>query len=368
MATNGKKKAISNRPMKYGYSDARIRGMKGTLLSRQFLEELVKAPGLKSLIELMERTPYKEDINLFLGKYDDAGLLEAAISTHFSRVATKVRKTVLDPDDRKAIDAMLARWALLNLKTMISAKRLGKRYDDVKQSLVPIGSLSEEEMRAIMDASEGSLMETIKRTDIGKRVFLSSVANFNPELMARFKQSLLASDNLYQVQLMIDATVHEILVNLVEESGNPDAMKILPVMRSEIDARNISIIYRLKSKGTDKARIREHLIRGGRLGPDAIDRIIDAKDVASLEGIVREKVFGGFSMKNDAGIVDLEIGLEKAIAKEKTRVFYRSMFSVGSQIGFLLLKEEESNNVRKIAKAKMFGVPEDEIREMLVFI
>jgi vacuolar-type H+-ATPase subunit C/Vma6 len=37
-------------------------------------------------------------------------------------------------------------------------------------------------------------------------------------------------------------------------------------------------------------------------------------------------------------------------------------------VGFLLLKEEEINNLRKIAKGKEFRMSEEDVREMLVVV
>ena len=67
-------------------------------------------------------------------------------------------------------------------------------------------------------------------------------------------------------------------------------------------------------------------------------------------------------------LTDLEIALEKSIAAQKVLAFHRVTLSVGVVIRFLLLKEEEMSNLRKIAKSKEFKIPEDEVRKMLVVV
>jgi V/A-type H+-transporting ATPase subunit C len=71
---------------------------------------------------------------------------------------------------------------------------------------------------------------------------------------------------------------------------------------------------------------------------------------------------------SDPKLTDLEIALEKSIAAQRLLAFHRSTLSVGVIIGFLLLKEEEMSNLRKIAKSKEFHVPEAEVRKMLVVV
>jgi len=55
--------------MDYGYVNARIRGMKGRLLDRKALDELVLKPDIDSLTSALEKTPYKDDVESAGVKY-----------------------------------------------------------------------------------------------------------------------------------------------------------------------------------------------------------------------------------------------------------------------------------------------------------
>ncbi|MFZ5501816.1 MAG: V-type ATPase subunit, partial [Candidatus Micrarchaeota archaeon] len=133
-------------------------------------------------------------------------------------------------------------------------------------------------------------------------------------------------------------------------------------------AKNILIIERMKKHGIARERIVDGLIKGGTLPPALIEKILDAKDMQAVLALVRSK-FRGIELKEGkAGMADLEIALEKSIAAQKVTAFHRSALSVGVIIGFLLLKEEEMNNLRKIAKGKAFELPESEIRDMIVTV
>jgi len=44
------------------------------------------------------------------------------------------------------------------------------------------------------------------------------------------------------------------------------------------------------------------------------------------------------------------------------------MMSIGAIAGFLFLKEEEMNNIRKIVRGKALGLPAERIAEMLILV
>ncbi|MBS3068651.1 hypothetical protein J4450_08145 [Candidatus Micrarchaeota archaeon] len=52
---------IESRALKYGYSNARVRGMKGLLLKPAFLDELIKVRSIDAMVELLQ-SYYKERI------------------------------------------------------------------------------------------------------------------------------------------------------------------------------------------------------------------------------------------------------------------------------------------------------------------
>jgi V/A-type H+-transporting ATPase subunit C len=154
----------------------------------------------------------------------------------------------------------------------------------------------------------------------------------------------------------------------LSEVASKDANYIRRILKKEIDAKNILIIERLKKRGFSPEKISNYLIRGGTMSRNFIRSIVEAKDLGAAISIAKSK-FRRLQLKEgEVTLSDLEIALEKALAAEKTLAFHRSVLSVGVILGFLLLKEEELNNLRKIAKGKEYGIPESEIRDMLVIV
>ena len=61
--------------LKYGYSNARVKGMKGLLFKRDFLDELIKVGSVDSMIELLQRTHYKEELVALSVRYSGSELV-----------------------------------------------------------------------------------------------------------------------------------------------------------------------------------------------------------------------------------------------------------------------------------------------------
>ncbi|MBU0532142.1 V-type ATPase subunit [Candidatus Micrarchaeota archaeon] len=358
---------IESRALKYGYSNARVKVMKGLLLKQATLEDMIKVGSIEAMVEILQRTNYRNDLTNASVNYSGSDLIEMAASANFAHVVQKLL-TVVPHDDKPLLEALLVKWDLLNLKTMMHAKMLGKGYDDIKHQLFSIGGLSKEDFKRIMKSEEREILREIKRTKLGEKMLSTSTEHFSRGMWETFKNALRNLDTFTQTETIIDAYSYMLMDKALSETGGQVASFIRDLLKREIDAKNVMIIERLKKHGADKLRIRKTLIKGGTITDHVIDKIIEAKDLPTVISLIKPKFRQLEFKEGEPGLVDLEIALEKSIAAQKLLAFHRSILSVGVLIGFLLLKEEEMSNLRKIAKAKEFKIPEEEVRKMLVVV
>ncbi|MFH1685042.1 MAG: V-type ATPase subunit, partial [Candidatus Micrarchaeota archaeon] len=157
---------FESRALKYGYSNARVKAMKGLLLKSGVVEDLVRCSSIEAMIELLQRTPYKGDFDEGSVKYSGSELIELAAAKNFARTVGKLIK-ITPKSDKKVLQALLLKYDLLNLKTIMHAKELGKTYDEVKPHLFPAGGLTEEEFKRIIKADGQNIFREIKRTVLG---------------------------------------------------------------------------------------------------------------------------------------------------------------------------------------------------------
>lgn len=357
---------LESRALKYGYSNARVRAMKGLLLNSSMLNELIRVGSVDAMAELLQRTGYKNDLAAASVEYSGSKLIELAASRNFARTVQKLVR-LTPKDDRPAVRALLVKWDLLNLKTMMHAKRLKRGYDDVKPYLFPVGGLNEDDFRRIMKADERDVFREIRRTALGEQMLSTSTAHFSRQMWETFKSAMRSLNAFMQMETIVDAYTYLLMDKALEGVGSREVTAVRGMLRREIDAKNIMIIERLKRHGADRKKVTDSLIRGGTMNDSLINRVMEAKDLPAVVAMVKPK-FPQLALKDNTDLTGLEIALEKSIAAQKTLAFHRAMLSVGVIMGFLLLKEEEINNLRKIAKGKEFGLTENDVREMLVVV
>lgn len=356
---------VESRALKYGYANSRVKAMKGLLLDSGLYDEMIRVKTTDAMIELLQRTSYKGD---FLGEAGTTGsnTVEIASARNFSKTISKIVKFTPD-SDKPAVNALLRKWEILNMKTLIHAKQNGLTYREVKPYLFNIGGLPEEDAERIMKAEGDELFNELKKTQLGKEMLSVSTAHFSKNMRDIFNNALKNMNTFLQAESIIDAYAYMFMDKGLSQVGGREIESIRALMKKEIDAKNILIVERLKKYGFSKDEIKKYLIRGGTLRPSFVDRLIEAQDRQLSISLIKSR-FRKLEVKDNPRLVDLEIALEKALAAEKTASFHRSILSIGVVLGFILIKETEMHNVRKVAKAKEFNIPEQEVRDMLVIV
>ena len=80
--------SLQTRASKYGYSNARVFGMAGLLLTSQDIDELIRVKSAAGMLELLQRTGYKDDVKGLA--YEDPQSIYIGSVRHFSRIVSKV--------------------------------------------------------------------------------------------------------------------------------------------------------------------------------------------------------------------------------------------------------------------------------------
>lgn len=371
---------LSFRPLQYGYSNARVRAMRTALLSRRQAEDLMKLNTNAAVAEyISSRTGYREDFANMPAKITDEERVEAAVSRNFARTAQKLIR-ITPEASRDTLRAFLSRYDVHNLKTILLAKKLGKSKEEASHLLIPAGSLTQNELAQMLSAkSADELYEAIRASEFGSK-FLSS-ASIKHLPRAQIK-AVLQNPNADSLRLdmfvsALDSYYYEVAASSVPASEQGTGV-LMNLLRSEADAKNAITIMRLKRTGADKKTIMASMVEGGNFGRRQLEKMALAKsveDVASLASgfFISSTGKGEFAAaqqryKNDSQLSHFEVVFENSLARRSLRTLRRSMMSIGAIVGFLFLKEEEMNNIRKIVRGKALSLPMEKIAEMLVLV
>lgn len=377
---------FTNPALVYGYANARVHAMVSFFLTSEQLRELAAARTVDVIIEMLERTSYKDDLVALSLRFRHEELVELALGREFAHFASKLLR-ITPPASRPTIAALLARWDAHNLKTIILARKQGKKFDDIAPYLVLAGTLREEDLRGLLQAGGSEPFYALLRaTAFGADFLTRSPAR--PSL-AQIKKMFMAIDDPQAAIEPMLGLLDVFAFQLADESiagGEKDAEVVRLLLRREADAKNLSTVLRLArasayggatggdatAAGSLSAQVRRFIVPGGSMGVNAWVALAALGGVESIAEAASRKIRATASAMDDyrqsKSVSSIETALAAANARAGLKTFHRAGVSLGVIVGALLLKEQEMHNIRKIVRGKAQGLSEDEIRKMLVTV
>ena len=142
------------------YLNARVRGLKGRLLSTQRLLELARLDGVAAFAgALLAGSPYAALLEAAGGLTAGAAALERALVERLSNVLARLRRIA---DERTApwLRLAVAPWDVANVKRILRGIRSGASLDETARAFAPVGALSIAELRTL--AGAGSADEILQ--------------------------------------------------------------------------------------------------------------------------------------------------------------------------------------------------------------
>ena len=349
--------------MDWGYTNARIRGMKSQLLDHHTLDTLILQPDLISLINELEKTPYREDIIAARGKYTDLACIEHALRDNFTRTFRKILGFVRNEEAEQYIRIFLHRWDVQNIKTILRGKNIHVTNDEIRDCLVPAGEMD-----------EATLTELVRQTDV--RAVIDLLATWRIPYAKPLTEGFPAyakSGDLSVLECALDRYYYADSLNSVKAPSVNHTM-IREILATEIDVLNLRTVMRMIHDKVSPGDAAPFLIEGGRtfdakkldnlLGLHSTDEVITAisttkyhfTGTAQDPGIRREK------------ISVIERQLERFLVQQGTKLFRADPLSVASLIAYFWAKYNEITNIRIISRCKTADFPIEHLREELVYV
>ncbi|MFH1408960.1 MAG: V-type ATPase subunit, partial [Nanoarchaeota archaeon] len=139
-------------------------------------------------------------------------------------------------------------------------------------------------------------------------------------------------------------------------------------LESEIDVNNITTLIKLKHFGVDLHELPDYLIVSS-FGEVKLSQLMKAKDVPQLIHYLKTTRF--YPVLKDVsedqdGLIIIEAALHKYLLKRTITLLHQNLFSVDVILAFLLAKEIEIMNLKRLVKGKQLGVQENMIEKVLV--
>jgi V/A-type H+/Na+-transporting ATPase subunit C len=347
----------------YEYVNARIRGMKSRLLERKELEALGAKLDLNSVIDELENTPYRQDLEDASVKYSRLAAVEEALRTNLSKTFRLIFSFVKDEDAETLISIFLNKWDVQNIKTILRGKNIQEVPAEIAESLAPAGALS-----------DATLTELIKQPDVKAVIDLLATwgIEYSRPLTQHFKEFSETRD-LVVLEYALDKFYYGRALDAVAGDSYDEGI-IRGIVRTEIDVTNIKNVLRIIR---DKVELKDpeyYFIPGGK--ELNVDKLSALSQIRTIDGVIKQ--LAGTSYDFLARLPDqyvtaekispFEKELDKFVLQKSLSLFSGDPLSLALVIAYLWAKFNEITNIRIIAMCKTEYVPEKELMEELVFV
>jgi len=349
--------------VEYDYVNARIKGMKSRLLSTSVFDTLILKPDVESIINELENTAYKEEIEKVSVQYSGITCIEVALRRDFTHAFRKILSYMKGDDAEKYIKILLSRWDVQNIKTILRGKNIHIPSAEILECMIPAGELD-----------EVTLTELLKQSDVKSVIDLLATwgIRYSKPLIRNYKEYSERRD-LTVLEYAIDKFYFENALMAVKEDEYDDRI-VRDMIMTEIDVTNIKSVLKMIRDKIDIEEAQNNLIKGG-ITLD-IEKLTAMVSSGSLAGAIKQLEATPYSFLSSVpedvfktgNISVFEKELEKYLIKRGISRYLGDPLSIAIAIGYIWAKYNEITNIRIIARCKTRDISEKEIREELIYV
>ena len=348
----------------YASSFGRLQAISLNFLSKEVMQNLLKAKDEKEMVKILETTWYGPEIEKAATLFKESELLEVALN----RSLVQVNRIALEAtpfNGRVAVRAYLSKWDIYNIELVLSSKSMGRTITEAESFLVSsrnvpagisAGNIPHDEMKTILSqANVDSVVNQLVKY------------NYGTILM----QHLDTYQKTGDLGPMMSALQTNYYLNLLESLKffQGDEGNIRELFRTEIDKKNILALLKGKESDLDKELVSRHLIDGGKITINELLEIYGSKNVSEIVGRVESRfmlVNALAQYKKSRSLIDFEVALDKFINSEYVKKLKNIALSAGTIFYFIINAEHEHENIKRIAYGKRYNLSMDYLNSLLL--
>ena len=337
------------KPVKYAYITGRVRAMKTKLIPGEMYPRML-AMDTSEIARYLEETQYKDEIDSMSKDYAGTELIEYATFANLAKTYRKLLEVSIDEPSFLILE-YLRRWDVWNIKTILRGKFYGASDAEIMKYLVPAGELSPEYLDEL--SKKETVQEIISAFD--GTDYASALAQYDGKNLASVENAL---DKLYYFRM------ERAVGGTLSVGGG----LLLKYVRREIDIKNLITLFRMNRAGIDAAVIQENLIPGGKLH-DELSRMAGmpfGEFLRGLEGYPFWSSISDIATADIDAVSRVEARLRAYLVRYAWALSNYHPLSILPVLGYMVSKDTEVANIRKIVRGKDAGLPAELIEEQVV--
>jgi V/A-type H+-transporting ATPase subunit C len=319
----------------YGYINGRVRMMRVGLVDARTLDDVQNTLNYQEFLRQISETPLREDLGDATAQGAGLGQLDEALSRNYLKAISHLRSIATGQPARE-IEALLLRYDLQNVKTLVRGVQTGRAADDIVAGLIPAGTLPWSVLQAAAQSADvGSLAQTL------------TVAGGKIGQILRAAVGAGAS-SLLDLEVALDQGYYRAVLSGVRGTN------VRRYFTREIDVRNLLIARQLRGTAPNV----RYFIPGGRDVSEA-----DFLRIAGGDNSVSAPDLGAILEAGDLGSAE---AIARRLLDEASRnVAMADALGPGVALDYLRRKEQEIARMRLIGRAKYYGLSKEELQKEL---
>jgi len=347
----------------YGYTNARIRGMRSRLMKPSFFEDLMSSKDMTAVIGKIMQTQYGPDLESRLLQGRTATQVDEALKDNMTRTFRKVLQ-LTNAEADALITTLLGRWDLFNVKTVIRGKHMVLSSEEIVESLMPVGQLTQIDTDELArQADVKAVVDTLATWGLPFAVPLREVL---PEYQQSQDLSLLelALDRYYYDWASRRLRGRRVNIRLARE-----------FLAAQVDTMNLLTCLRLLNSDLGDTDASRFFVPGGNVVDHKLFMDLAGKsDVDEVFNRIKKTPFGrplekvALTYVEKGSISVFERALEDYLFRRAFITGKGDPLGIGLAISYLWTKANEVTNLRIVVKGVSVGMPVDRMREELILV
>ena len=348
----------------YSSSFGRLQAISINLLSKEIMQNLLKAKDDTEIAKILESTWYGPQIEKAASVYQGPELLEIALNRHLVEI-NKIALEATPFNGKSAVKAYLSKWDIYNIELILSAKSMGRQITETESFLVSsrnvpagvsAGNIPHDEMKTILSQTgiDGVVNQLVKY-------------NYGTVLMQHLDEYQKTGD-LGPMMAALQSNYYQSLFESLKFFQGDEGM-IRELVRAEIDKKNILSLLKGKEANLEKDMVSKHLVAGGKIPLNELTSIYELKNVVEIAGRIEPYFSLALALpqyKNTKSLIEFEVSIDKFIYTTYVKKLRNIALSIGTIFYFIINAENERENIKRIAYGKRYNLTTEQINSLLL--
>lgn len=347
----------------YGYTNARIRGMRWRLLKQSFFDDLMASKDMGTVIQKVLQTEYGPELESRILHGRTATQVDEALKDNMTATFRKVL-ALANPEAHELITTLLGRWDLFNVKTIIRGKHMVLPAEEIIDSLIPVGQLTQVDMDEL--ARQESVKAVVDTLATWRLPFAVPLRDVLPE----YQQS----QDLSLLELALDRYYYEWASRRLS-SRRTNVKLAREFLGVQVDTMNLLTTLRLLNSDLGDTDASRFFVPGGNVvSHDVFMDLASKSDVDEVFNRIKKTPFG--RPLEEVALMYVEKGSVSVFERALEDYLFRKAFvngkgdplGIGLAISYLWAKANEVTNLRIVVKGVSVGMPTERMREELIVV